>query len=256
MVNGIVYSFHVREDAIEDNRCYKQIQYSIKTIRRFNKTIPIKVYISSSKNLTLPKIKSAEIISFENNFHLNVVERWKSDGFEEFLFHRWFNAFRGLEDFKFDNILYLDTDTIFHKDPEELFKRYGNTNFLWGKQDNSEKTMNLIGMKDGLNDGQFILNKSLISEKTDVLMHQIQYINRMLPEYDGKMEEFDFTNFHWLMVQYGAYDYFSSKDRMKYFDSKHVMIGSEPDASDTKSLILHHYFNGNYSKYVPAKSRL
>ena len=99
MNNALVYSFHVDEDNVENNRCYKQVKYSIKTLRKHNKIIPVKLYISSSSNIKMPKIKGVEIIKFDNNFEANVPERWKKDGFEKMLFHRWLNAFKALESF-------------------------------------------------------------------------------------------------------------------------------------------------------------
>jgi hypothetical protein len=39
MKNAIVYSFHVRGNSLFDNRCYKQLLYSINTLRKFNKDI-------------------------------------------------------------------------------------------------------------------------------------------------------------------------------------------------------------------------
>ena len=77
MGNAIVYSFHLRAGGIKDLACYKQLRYSIDTLRRFNTDIPVYVYISPSNidtsalglgnNVTIIKF-SVPIISEDKSF--------------------------------------------------------------------------------------------------------------------------------------------------------------------------------------------
>lgn len=251
MKNAVVYSFHVREPYIENNRCFNQLKYSIKTLRDYNKDIPVKVYISSTYNINMPIIPEAQVIYFENNTTGLTPKYWIDEGFEEFLMHRWQNAYNAINSFGFDNILYLDTDTIFHKDPENLFSLYGNTDFMWSREDNSKTIMDAIEMSNGMNDGQFIISSKIANEKELLVSHQIKYINHMLEKYKDILNPLDYRNFNWVIIQYAAFDYFmSTGNRVRYFDSKHVMISTEPDYLNTDDLILHHYFSPNTSRYV------
>jgi hypothetical protein len=64
MKKGIVYSFHVRHGKLTNNFCYKQLLYSITTLRIYNKTIPVKVYISQ-KTIDKSNEKLSEFLKVE-----------------------------------------------------------------------------------------------------------------------------------------------------------------------------------------------
>lgn len=234
---------------------FKQLKYSVDTLRKYNQDIQVKVFVSPKDTAILKDLsfnaKNLEFIPFDNIYGENWPKRWLKAGYAEFLFHRWKNAFESIEMFSFDNILYLDTDTIFHNDPDLLFKKYGNTEDLYGREDNSTHIMDQLGMVNGLNDGQFILNKSLVSHKEKFLSFMNTYINDTLNKYDGILNEKDFHDLQWIIVQYSAYEYFSSMDKVRYFDQNNVMLSTEPDFLNKDSLILHHYYTGNSEKYLP-----
>lgn len=254
--NGIVYSFYVREDRLIDNFCYKQLLYSLTTLRKYNKDIPVKVCIAPSnidkENNKLLDFENLEIIQFDSNYPNTLYKSWIDLGYAEFLYHRWQNAFATLRHFSFDNILYLDTDTIFYKDPEILFKKYGNSNYVWAREDNSGVAMKGLGLVNAMNDGQFILSKNLLEHEKQFTSHSINYINRTLTNSKEIFDEKEYRNIHWLMVQYAAFDYFKSIQRpVQYFDSFEVMLHVEPEYKETSNLVLQHYFNGNTTKFVP-----
>ena len=261
MKNAIVYSYHIRNpDKLLSNRCFNQMLYSIKTLRDHNKTIDVNVYIAPKEELeiNLDKYKDLNInfIPFDNTekeYGSDWYPTWLSLGYAEFLFHRWQNAYRSLREGAYDNILYLDTDTVFHNDPEILFTKYGNSEFVWAKEDNTYGTMERIGIENGMNDGQFILSKNMLKYEINSLDHLRIYTNETLAKFKGKLEnDFEHFNLHWLCVQYGMYDFYKSINvPVRYFDKREVMLHIEPNHNDTSMLVLHHYYNGNAYLFIP-----
>lgn len=252
MKNAIVYSFHVREKEVVQNICYKQMRYSIDTLRKFNKDIPIYVHISPS-NINTESLgfdKNVHIVKFDTVDDGGWSKDWVDWGYLEFLKHRWENAISSVLNYDLDNILYLDTDTVFHKDPEILFNNYGSTNYIWAKPDNSNDLMSKVNVLSGMNDGQFILNKSLASK--EILTHMKFYVNDILSKYKESLTNEEYRNLCWVSTQYSVWDYFQKNDNpIKYFDEKEVMLHVEPQDKDTSDLILHHYYSGNTNKFVP-----
>jgi hypothetical protein len=252
MKNAIVYSFHVRERHVRQNICYKQIRYSIDTLRKFNKDIPVYVYISPSNINTedLDFDKNVSVIKFDSIDDGGWPKDWVDEGYLEFLKHRWENAIKAVIDKELDNILYLDTDTVFHNDPEILFNRYGSTNHVWAKPDNSDDLMSKVEVWPGMNDGQFILSKDVAS--LEILKHMKFYVNHILSRHKDSLTMQEYRNLCWVSTQYSVWDYFQNNNNpVKYFDDNEVMLHIEPQHKDTTNLILHHYYSGNTKKFVP-----
>ena len=252
MKNAIVYSFYVREKEIIHNICYKQVKYSIDTIRKFNKEIPIYIHISPS-NINTENLgfdKNVHIIKFDSVNDEGWPKDWVENGYFEFLKHRWENAINSILNYNLDNVLYLDTDTIFHKDPELLFSKYGSTGSIWAKPDNSNDLMAKVEVWPGMNDGQFIISKSLANK--EILDHMKFYVNHILSRHKENLTEKEYKDLSWVSTQYSVWDYFqNNKNPIKYFDENEVMLHIEPQNKDTSNLILHHYYSGNTKKFVP-----
>jgi hypothetical protein len=250
MKNAIVYSFVVRSGNIKELNCYKQLQYSIDTLRKYNQDIQVYVYVAGAEISNLPFDKNVTIVKFDVIDDGGWPDDWVEWGYLEFLKHRWENAIRSIHNYNLDNILYLDTDTVFHNDPEILFSKYGSTDSLWAKPDNSEDLMNKVEVWPGMNDGQFILSKALAKE--EMLHHMKFYVNHILSKHKEKLTEQEYRNLCWVSTQYAIWDYFQNKNNsVKYFDEYEVMLHVEPEHKDTKNLILHHYYSGNTHKFVP-----
>jgi hypothetical protein len=251
MKNAVIYSFHVRENSLPNNRCYKQLRYSIHTLRKFNKDIPVYVYVSSKKTIDFPTIDSNVIfVKFDNRDKPGWPESWTNLGYQEFLRHRWENAISSIYDFRLDNILYLDTDTVFYDDVIKLFNKYGNSNRLWAKPDNSESIMSKVEVWPGMNDGQFLLSKGLAN--TAILDHIKFYVNHTLEYNKNRLSREEHMSLHWLAVQYAVFDYFKNiNNPVAHFDENEVMLHLEPTYKDTSSLVLQHYYSGNFEKVVP-----
>jgi len=252
MKNAIVYSFFVREDFVTSNRCYKQMKYSIDTLRKFNKKIKVYIYLSpSTLDVSFLNFdKNTKIVKFDNNNKDGWPKDWVDLGYFEFLKHRWENAIDAINTNSLDNVLYLDTDTIFHKDPQVLFDKYGSTKVLWAKPDNSEDLMRKIEVWPGMNDGQFLISNKISTTK--ILDHMKFYVNHTLSHNKQKLTEAEWRNLCWVSTQYAVWDYFQNQNNpVQHFDENEVMLHVEPEYKDTKNLILHHYYNGNTEKFVP-----
>jgi len=252
MKNAIVYSFHLRDGSLKDLACYKQIRYSIDTLRKFNKDIPVYVYISPSNidtsNLGLGD--NVTIVKFDVHNDGGWPEDWVKEGYLEFLKHRWQNAIDSIHSYKLDNILYLDTDTVFYSNPNILFEKHGSTKHLWAKPDNSNDLMTKVEVWPGMNDGQFILSKDLASN--DIMKHMKFYVNHILSRHKEKLTEQEYGNLFWVCTQYAVWDYFQNLNNpVKYFDEDEVMLHTEPHHKDTTNLILNHYYSGNTLLFLP-----
>jgi hypothetical protein len=249
MKNAIVYSFHLRSGDIKDLLCYKQLRYSIYTLRKFNKNIPVYVYISPS-SIDTSYLSLGENINIVK-FDVEDDGGWPKDWlWLDFLKHRWENAIKSIQQHNLDNILYLDTDTVFYNNPEILFNKYGSTEHMWAKPDNSDELMAKVEVWPGMNDGQFIMSKEISSK--NILDHMKTYVNVILSNNKEKLTDQEFNDLSWVCTQYAVWDYFkNNKNPVKHFDEDEVMIATEPEFKDTSNLILHHYYSSNTSKFVP-----
>jgi hypothetical protein len=252
MNNGIIVSIVVDEDyEIKNHYLYKQLSYSLNTLRKVNKDIAVKVYYSYKKGLPedhsvyFPEDLNTEFISFENN----ISPDWHPDFWSAKLFeHRWINAFKALEDFNLDNVLSMDTDTQFFIDPEELFKKYGNTEFLWSREDTCDDLTKTLRIYPAINDGVIIISKDTLKHKDMCLLSMKQYINYTLGKYKPLLSEKDYHQLPWVIIQYSVYDYFYPRNLHRYFEKDDVLLHTEPK-KDTH--IIHHYFTQNSEKFLP-----
>jgi len=251
MKNAVVYSFHVRENSISHNRSYKQLLYSLYTLRKFNKSIQAYVYISPRSIATdLELGEGVTVVPFDNFDEDGWPESWTSLGYQQFLRHRWENAVKSIKDYDLENILYLDTDTIFYDNVDKLFYKYGSTNKLWAKPDNSDNIMSKVEVWPGMNDGQFLLSRNVSSKK--ILEHIKFYVGHTLRHNQSRLSKEEHLSLHWLAVQYAVFDYFKNiNNPVAHFDENEVMLHIEPTYKDTSRLVLQHYFSGNFSKFVP-----
>ena len=211
MKNAIVYSFHVREKNLTHNLCYKELLYSIDTLRKYNRDIQVYIYISPSNlDTSILKLdKNTHLIKFDNIIDDGWPESWVQKQYIDLLKHRWENAIKSVVNFKLDNILYLDTDTVFYNNPNLLFDKYGNTNNVWAKQDNSDFIMKKIQVYPGMNDGQFILSKNVAN--LEILDHIKFYVGHVLEKNKHILTEAEYLDLHWVSVQYAVFDYFKNK---------------------------------------------
>jgi hypothetical protein len=251
MGNAVVYSFHVRESSLLQNNSYKQLLYSLHTLRKFNTEMQVYVYVSPPASTVGVELgPNVTLLPFNNPDEDGWPETWTGRGYQQFLRHRWENAIRCIADNNLNNILYLDTDTIFYDNVDKLFDKYGNTNYLWAKPDNTENLMSKIEVWPGMNDGQFLLSSKIASP--EILKHIKFYVNHTLSYNKERLSEEEHNLLHWLSVQYAVFDYFKNTNNpVVHFDENEVMLHIEPTYKDTSRLILQHYYSGNFKKFVP-----
>ena len=255
MNNGIVYSFHIREQDQKRNGCYRQLCYSLETLREYNKDIPVKVFISSNDKITLKSFdKNTQFINFKNSYPQHFPKKWIETGHAEWLYHRWVNAFRSFKLFNFDNILYLDTDTVFYNNPDKLFNLYGNTELLWAMPDTEKDLMGKIGIGSGMNDGQVLVSSKIYKHNKEIIKYMEQYVCDIIENTKSFLTKEENFHLYWLCTQYAVASYFQNiKNPVQYFDNRFVIIGDMDPSADKTDLILHHYFSGNTDKCLPER---
>jgi len=257
--NAIVYSIDTLGEKFENSIRFRQLLYSVSRLRRFNKKINVYAYVSDKDFfLNIEKYKSLNIIFtyFETaSYDISNIDYAKSKNAER-LWHRWTNTFKTFKTLDYDNVLYIDTDTVFYADPEKLFEIYGNSKGIYSREDNCYEIMQNLGVENnGLNAGQVMINKSLLFSENEMFEFMIKYINLKLEEIKTKVSKEMYEQTIWVIDQYALYEYFRSINiPVGIYDKKHVMLHLEPWWMQPKSeLILHHYLNVNYKVAVPAE---
>lgn len=254
---GIVYSFYRRpHQSLNNSFHYDEMRYSLDTLRQHNQDMPVFVYMSPEgalDNLThdIRNKHNVNIRYFDNtltNPHL-WREDFISEGYWELLFHRWNNAINCVLENDLDCVLFLDGDTIFHKDVNILFDTYNDRNIVWAKPDNSGKLLELFNLGGAMNDGQFLLSKSVAKQLVENFEIEQSKIVDYLLNYEDKD---NLPNKLWTSIQFASYILCKNKGiPVNYFVKDQVMLSTEPDHHNTEKLILHHYFAGSRTKYVP-----
>ena len=205
---AIVYSLAIHENHLSHHN-YKQIKHSISTIRSFS-DIDIYLYFSSASDIEDPFFEAnrVNIIKFENKF-----KRWTnkipSHPWNEHLHHRWINAFDFFNRYSYDRILYLDTDTIFYKSPEDLFKKYNKNIFYVKKEfkDNvTQNFVNLLNINPGINDGQIIVSRFQVNKiKENFENKWVDTINKMTDTVYNHLNSDTDHVFFWNVSQYAIF---------------------------------------------------
>jgi hypothetical protein len=255
MHNAVIYSFHVNQKDLGLNLCYRQLMNSIESLRKYNKDIMVKVFISSDHEINIKSIgDNVEFIRFNNKYPSIFPKDWIDFGYAKFLYHRWINAFRSFELFNFDNILYLDTDTTFYGNPNILFNLYGSSESVWAMPDNVTEIIDKINLKGAMNDGQILISSKINKNSKKIISYMESYVCKIIEDTKYILTENEHKHLYWLSTQYAISSYFKeNQNPVKYFDNKFVIIGDMDDDIDKTNLILHHYFSGNTQKYLPER---
>lgn len=260
MNNAVIYSIHSIEEKFENSDRLRQLLYSIINLRKFNKSIDVYVYLSDNSFLSKIDIYQKLNISFKyfqpNNYVTNNNDYDNSKNSIR-LWHKLSNSFNTLKEFGYDNVLCIDTDTVFYDDVEKLFSIYGNSRTICTKQDNCYEIMAKLNVSsNGLNSGQILFNKSLIPTEEKLFIFMQEYINLKLGEVKQIMSPEMYEQTLWVIDQYAIYEYYKSIGiPVTIYDIKHVMLHLEPWVNNVDSLVLHHYLNRNYKVAVPSDFR-
>lgn len=260
-VNIIVYSIFLREGL--QTQAYLELLYSLKTLRE-RSLMPVKVFISPANallncplELEIRTIVNVEVLFFDNSVEPS-YPTYVSEGFAQLLDHRWRNALRAFELFPVDRILYLDSDTIFHRPIEQLFECYSERSCLWARLDVTPDISQPIGLEYGMNDGQFILSREVKDKLAPGFYErQRQEITTLLTRAKPLLSPEKHRHLHWLSAQYSVLKLLTELNvQVKEFSKSHVMISTEPTYAHRTvgcqpEHILHHYFSGNLQRYLP-----
>lgn len=260
MKNAVIYSIHSLESSFENSDRLRQLLYSVLNLRKFNKNIDVYVYLSDLSFFDKLNIYKKLDISFKHfeplKYRTNNEDYDNSQNVSR-LWHKLSNSFKTLKDFNYDNVLCIDTDTVFYNDVEKIFSVYGNSKAIVTKRDNCHDIMRMLNVSnDGLNSGQILFNRSLISTEAELFSFMKQYICLKLDEVKLTMTKEMYEQTLWVIDQYAIYEYYKSIGiPVKEYDIQHVMLHLEPWINETKNLVLHHYLNRNYTVAVPSDFR-
>ena len=112
LTNIVYYSYKKsNHDHINDHEL-RRFEHSISTLRDFNDEIP--VYLFCNDPALIP-------LYFRSHYNVNVVPFVEQVKHGMLFIYRWFNLQYFKEE---DNILYVDSDTIFYGDVQYLFDHY------------------------------------------------------------------------------------------------------------------------------------
>lgn len=257
MPNSVVYSIHV-DGTLEDSLHIKELIYSIKTLREYNKDIDINIYISPENKANELKIDSCNVLGFnaevDPNLPYQKMSRW--------IDHKWKTAFHALETKRYDAVLMIDPDTIYFDDPEKLFSKYSVPNKIYGQQEIWLDMLNAIDLqRPQMNDGVVVINKNCLQFKDDILYNRDAFVLDLIEKYKDVIDHdhpFWKTGIMWSSSQYAVSEYFHSiGNPVEYYDDSVLFgLGLEDKtlseiADDNKDLIILHYTNFLVKHFLP-----
>lgn len=257
MKNAIVYSIFCSDDILEQNYSFLQLRYSIDTLRKFNKDIPVIVYLAPTGILETLRgpVPSDNVTYMTYDIHPN-------DKLENFFYslwtsHKWPNTFHALETGGYDNVLYADADTFWQRDPEELFNKYGNDKSIYTKRDSFAEFESLLQPKSPpANDGINLVSKYLIPYKEDIINARIDKVIEWQRKHEDITDErLIVSGLQWLAYQYAVSEcMFELDNPVKFFDKEDVALEDEWNdmtPAERREVAVMHYFNYNTEYYVP-----
>jgi hypothetical protein len=257
-MNAIVYSVHVDNGNLANNYNFEQFKTSLSTLRKFNIDIPVKLYVSAPEAEDIYLIdqfndKNVEVILFNLQFDSrlmgNVYTRWTA--------HKWPNTLDALKRFNLDNVLYIDTDVFFQKDPEFLFLKYGNTPHVWGKSDVEKIWPERFDLNDlGMNDGQQLLSRHTLAFLEDLIIARDELVYKMQEKHKDTDDEKLYVAIQYIYGQYAVSEFLKSiNNPLKHFDDQDVLVIVDPNAFDSapykNEIALVHFCNTNMERFDP-----
>ena len=257
MSNAIVYSIHI-DGELNDSLHIKELKYSIKTLRDYNKDIDVNIYISPSFKAGQLKINSCQVIGFDAvvdpNLPYQKMSRW--------IDHKWKTAFDSLEANGYDAVLMIDPDTIYFNDPELLFKKFNRSSKVYAQQEIWEDMLEVIDLKrPQMNDGVVLINKDCLKFKQDIFWNRDSFVLDLIQKYNDIIDHdsiFWKTGIMWSSSQYAVSEYFHEiQNPVEYYDNS-VCFGlglenfsNDKILEDNPDLIILHYTNFLVEYFLP-----
>lgn len=265
MKNAIVYSMHVEEKKLKQNYSFEQLRLSVLSLRKYNQNIQVFVYISPSHKLDQSTLRIPRDNLTFVRFNADYDRRLDHYVYSIWTSHKWKNAFDALRKNELDNVLYVDTDTLYKRDPEELFKKYGNTGSVYGKPDVSDKWTNIFRAQNGgMNDGVFMLSKHTLKYEKELLQYRNDYVYKLQEKYrfhtDQEVKE---LGVQWVACQYGVSEYLLSVGNpLRFFDDEDVYNVGYFDAYQElpeeykNNICITHYLSYNMWHFAPSARKI
>jgi hypothetical protein len=257
MTNAVVYSIHVDGD-LKDSLHIKELKYSIKTLRDYNKDIDINIYISPMFKAEQLKIDSCKVIGFnaevDPGLPYQKMSRW--------IDHKWKTAFHALETNDYNSVLMIDPDTIYFNDPEILFKKYNVPEKIYAQQEIWEDMLKAINLsRPQMNDGVVVINKNCIKFKDQIIAQRDSFVLDLIKQYNDIIDHdhiFWKTGIMWSSSQYAVSEYFHDiGNPVEYYDDS-VMFGLGLEdipilkvIENNPKLIILHYTNFLVEHFLP-----
>lgn len=173
---------------------------------------------------------------------------------------KWMAAIDCLKRFELDNLMYVDTDTIFQKDPSYFFKKYGNSDYIYGRNDVVDEYTSILNVDGrGMNDGIFILSKTTIPYLKNLVSARSDYV------YNAQERFKDSNSFlqtdwmaQWLSGQHGVFEYLKKINKpLKTIDNDDIYEVVSYDKyknlteEEKNKYAIIHYFNFNAMYFCP-----
>jgi hypothetical protein len=261
MKNVIVYSLHSNFPKIDTLLQWREMRYSIDKLREFNKEIPVKIYMSPvgvTESATMPlNLENAEVIEF----NATAYDGLSDQNLARFVSHKWNSTFDALEKYGYDNALYVDGDTVWYDDPQKLFDKYGNSDYIYTKKDRFDRFVDF--MKDGkdifaepMNDGVNMVSKKILKYKDYILNERFKRVHEWQEKYKNlDDEEIAVHGIQWTSYQYAISEAMNDIGMpVKFFDSSDVIVASELDTFEDieqSGATVFHYLNHNAYLFLP-----
>jgi hypothetical protein len=253
MNTAILYSVYLPnlDDKNHHNQqIFSQLYYSLKTLYDTGFDKSVFLYIDSNIDITTFIFK--EKYNLVADFPKLIIVKFKYNKFlkiaSKAAFHKWQCVKEFNERFSYDQILCVDNDTIFNKNPEYLFNQYSNLNAFYGVQYQYDNICEKIELLEScLNTGQFIISKNIINAL------KFNFLEKLLKEYfnvlcvTNKHEPEKADHMIWLGEEYAITKLLQDIDApIIQFDYNDVQIST----TGTEAT-LYHYYSSNTKNAVP-----
>jgi hypothetical protein len=250
----IVYSIHSDKKDIDNLLQWRELLYSVKTLRSFNKDVKIKLYVSPPEAID-------SITMFPDMENLEIIPTLNPEGSYSVLGHevaRWMDmkynaAFHALENSSYDNVLMIDPDTIYYNNPDLILDKCSNDEF-WSTPDiYPEFFAYLKTNKTYMNDGVVIVPRWSLTIKDSLLFARDNFIINIASKYKDVLSDEDVfwrNGIGWSSTQYGVFDHLLEIERpIKYFDVEDV--ANLPDWNSEQPPIILHYWHVGSRDHLP-----
>ena len=251
----IVYSIHSENKNINDLLQWREFLYSNNTLRKFNKDVPVRLYVSPPDRVwdisRFPDtMENLTIVPISNPISNNVL----GDEIAKRLDMKFYSAFDTLANSDYDRVLMIDPDTVYFKDPDLLFDKY-TADYMYATTDYSPDFFNLIKTKKVyMNDGIVIVPRWTLEMKDELLAARDRWVVDKAEELKNVLTDEDHmwrNSLGWSASQYGIYDFLQETSKpVMYFDPRDVANLSDWEKG-CKSPVLLHYWHIGYHDHLP-----